>query len=1608
MTEKKPTLDEISKRITALPPEKRAIFERQLQQKNLQLAKPTIPRRKDTDTLPLSFAQERLWFLHQLDPDNSAYNIPIAWRFRGKLNIVTLKQSLNAIVRRHEALRTQFASVQGKPTQKIVSCLDLALPVIDLQALPEQQREIEVQRLAAEEAKRPFDLETEPLLRVTLLQLNRSESILLVILHHIIADGWSRGVLLKELATFYRAFEQGQPLSLPELPIQYVDFAVWQRQWLAGEELNTQLAYWKKQLFDLPVLNLPTRYPRQSVQTFRGATQSFTLPQNLTESLKALSRQQGVTLFMTLLAAFKILLHRYSNQEDIVVGSPIANRNWTETEKLIGFFVNTLVLRTNLSGNPIFLETLSRVREVTSGAYRHQDLPFAKLVEALQPERNLNHNPLFQVMFQLQNEAYQSQNSLAPELALPDLTLSQFWIAPQSTKFDLTWHLVEREAEILAVVEYSTALFDKDAIARMLNHFQRLLEGIVANPQARISELPILTDAERHQLLVEWNDTATDYPLDKCIHQLFEEQVGRTPDRIAVVCGRQSLTYRELNQKANQLAHYLRRLGVKTETLVGICLERSLEMVVGLLGILKAGGAYVPLDPTYPQERLEFMLEDTGLEVLLAGDRRRKVIELDRDWEIIDRESRENLSSNVMPDNLAYVIYTSGSTGKPKGTMLAHRGLVNYLSWAVQAYRVSEGKGSPVQSSIGFDATITSLYTPLLVGRTVVLLPEQQEIEALSAAFSAKNHYSLVKLTPAHLSILSQLLPTEPDEEPGDQTNAMIIGGEALLGNSLSFWQAYMPNTRLINEYGPTETVVGCCVYEVPTQTLLSGTVPIGRPIANTQLYILDRYLQPVPVGVPGELYIGGAGVARGYLNRPDLTAERFIPNPFENSKSSSSSLRKGGRGGISLGGIQNLKLYKTGDLARYLPNGNIEYLGRLDNQVKIRGFRVELGEIEAVLTQHPQVQEAIVTAQEDAQGNKRLVAYLVSIQNSAVLEQSFADGYKIQNFKDFLQETLPDYMIPAVFVTIEALPLTANGKVDRKALPSPDFSNRDPLTSHPYVSPRTPNEEILATIWTEVLGAKQVGIHDNFFELGGDSILSIQIIARANQVGLQLTPRQLFQHQTIAELAAVAGTVPSAQAEQGIVTGAIPLTPIQHWFFEQNLLNPDYYNQSILLEVISDLNPQFLEQALQQLLIHHDALRLRFVPSESSWQQFNAALDGNVPFITIDLYEFSKDEQKKQIEAIAAQIQASLDLATGTIIRGALFYLGDGQANRLLLVIHHLAVDGVSWRILLEDLAIAYQQLARGEKIQLPPKTTSYQDWSERLMVYSQSQAIAAELEYWLADNWSKVPPLPVDYPLGKEHNTVASTAQVTISLDAEKTQALLKEVPQVYNTQINDVLLTALAQALAQWMGTSSFLVDLESHGRESIFNDVNLSRTIGWFTSIVPVLLDLGNANQSGEALKTIKEQLRRLPQQGIGYGILRYLRKPDEMLYSHTEVIFNYLGQLDRVQAGFPFLSLAKESNGNRRDRLQTRRYLLEVNGFVTEDKLEVNWIYSQNIHQKATIERLAQSFLTALQTLIAHCQSPEAGGYTPSDFSAAKLDRKQLDKFLSKIQKTGRK
>ncbi|HLK58120.1 MAG TPA: amino acid adenylation domain-containing protein, partial [Chthonomonadaceae bacterium] len=1298
----------------------------------------------------------------------------------------------------------------------------LPLPVVDLSQAAEPERQQEAGRLLNEAAQRPFDLEGGPLFRALLLKLGAEEYILVLSMHHIVSDGWSLGVLTQELTVLYAAFSSGQSSPLPELEVQYADYAVWQREWLRGKVLEDQVAYWRQHLQGAPaLLELPMDRPRPPMQTFAGAIRQVKLSSELLDQLKGVCQTEGVTLFMSLLAAFQVLLSRYSGQEDIVVGTPIANRTQQEMEGLIGFFANTLALRGDLSGDPSFRELLGRVREAALGAYAHQDLPFEKLVEELQLPRSLSHSPIFQVMFILQYAPYGN-------LQMPGLRVEGVEAEGANSKFDLTLVAMEDQGQLQVWLEYNTDLFSEERMLRLLGHYERLLEGIVADPMQKLSHLPLLTEAERRQLVVEFNATSVASGEDVCIHTLFEAQVERTPDAIALRFGDRQLTYRELNEQANRLARALRKRGVGAETLVGLYVERSLEMVVGLLGVLKAGGAYLPLDPEYPQERVAFMLEDASVRLVLTQSHLAQRIEglgserILLDQERFEEQGTSNPGYRITPRNLAYVIYTSGSTGRPKGVLLDHHGLVNYLRWAVDAYAVDEGAGAPVHSPLGFDLTITSLYTPLLAGRTVTLLPEDHAVEQLGAALAARSAFSLVKLTPAHVELLSQMLPAEV---VGESARTLVIGGEALTADHLAFWRTHAPGVRLINEYGPTETVVGCCIYEVPSGVALSGSIPIGRPIANTHLFVLDAHMHPAPLGVPGELYIGGAGLARGYLNRADLTAEKFVPDPFSSEPGA--------------------RLYRTGDLCRYLPDGNLEFLGRIDHQVKIRGFRIELGEIESALREYPSLAEAVVLAREDVAGDKRLVAYVVG-----------SDGaVSVSALREHLKDRLPGYMVPSAFVLLDALPLNTNGKVDRKALPAPDAESREET----YVAPRNPIEEGMAQIWSEVLNLERIGIHANFFELGGHSLLATQVISRIRTTfQTELPVRALFEAPTIAELAE---RLTLTQGEESASTpalvpvsrtGPMPLSFSQQrlWFLDQLEPGSNVYNIPCILRLTGTLNVSALQQSLAEIVRRHEALRTTFRAAEDEpVQVIGTGFDG----LQVEAVRggSASDREREAQRRLNAEVWRAFDLEGGPLFRALLLKLG-AEEHILVLSMHHIVSDGWSLGVLTKELMALYAAFSSGQSSPLPELEVQYADYAMWQREWLSGKVLEDQVAYW-RQHLQGVPALlelPMDRP--RPPMQTFQGARLNYPLSAELTQAV-KQLGQRAGATVFMTLLAAFQALLSRYSGQEEIVVGTPIANRKRR----ELEGLIGFFANTLALRGDLSGDPSFSELLGRVRE-------------------------------------------------------------------------------------------------------------------------------------------------------
>ncbi|MFP2911577.1 amino acid adenylation domain-containing protein, partial [Pyxidicoccus sp. 3LFB2] len=1249
------------------------------------LKAPPLGRGARDQALPLSFAQQRLWFLDQLEPGSSFYNVPVSVKLTGTLDFRALERSFEALVHRHEPLRTTFSTENGLPVQRIAREVQARLEVVDLSHRPGPTYVEEAKRFAEKEARQPFDLERGPLLRTTLLKLSEQEHVLVLVMHHIVSDGWSMSILVREVAALYEAYAQGREPSLPELPVQYADYAVWQREWLKGEVLEAQLDYWRKQLEGAPrALELPTDRPRPAVQSFRGDHRAFQWPRGLRDAVKALAQREGATPFMVLLAAFQTVLARYSGQDDVCVGTAIANRNRAETEGLMGFFVNTLVLRTKLEPGTRFQELVGKVKEVTLGAYAHQDVPFEKLVEELQPERDLGRGPLFQVMFVLQNAPVAALN-------LPELKLEVTESSSRTSKFDLTLAMTETDEGLAGSAEFNIDLFEPETVDRLLGHLRVLLEAAVARPEQRLMDLP-LTDAEERRRLVDaWSGRKVAYAREQSLAELFEAQVMKTPDAVAVEYQGETLKYAELNGRANQLAHHLRSLGVGPEVRVGLCVERSLELVVSMLGILKAGGVYVPLDANYPRERLAWMRREAGVVLLVAQEHLARavrlsdeepVVHIDTHWqELISRQPRGNLPTRVAGDHLAYVMFTSGSTGQPKGVGVPQRA-VSRLVLDTDYARFGPDEVWLQLAPISFDASTLELWGALLHGAKLVVYPAgTPTLEELGRALGQYGITSLW-LTAA---LFEQLQARQPEELA--RVKQVLAGGDVLPVGRVK--ERLASGGLLINGYGPTEntTFSTCCRMDGPVE--LGASVPIGGPIPNSSAYVLDEALHPVPVGVPGELYVGGEGLARGYVGRPDLTAERFIPNPFGNGE----------------------RLYRTGDVVRWRSDGTLDFIGRRDGQVKVRGYRIETGEVETALTSHPAIHEAVVVARGEGVEDKRLVAY-VTAKQGAQLDAT--------TLRAHLKQRLPEYMVPTAYVVLGMLPLTPAGKVDRKALPEPGAQSAGPHQG--YEAPRSPVEQVLAGLWSDVLRLERVGVHDDFFALGGHSLLATQLVSRVRAaLQVELPLRELFEAPTLTrfarrvELARARDSVPQAPPlERAAREGALPLSFAQQrlWFLEQLSPGNTVYNMPSVVRLTGTLDASALQRAFDELVRRHEALRTSFHVVRGEPVQVIEPR-GLAPSTTVDLSHLPAAARATEARRRAQdESQRPFDLEKGPLLRTSLLKLSE-QEHVLVLVMHHIVSDGWSMGLLVDELARLYAAFSQGRSSPLPELPVQYADYA-------------------------------------------------------------------------------------------------------------------------------------------------------------------------------------------------------------------------------------------------------------------------------------------------------
>ena len=1514
----------------------------------------------------LSYSQKRLWFLDQLEGPNSNYHISTALELLGKVNVDALNTALVRIVERHEILRTVYQQTDGEPSAVVVETPLSLLEITRLKA--SSQQTADVQQWLVEKNTKPFDLAKDISIRADLLELSSNHWALAITLHHIASDEASMLVLQRELLALYQAFAQQEPDRLTPLKVQYADFATWQQRWLNPETLNAQLNYWKTTLDGSPtLLNLPIDKPRPAIQGYQGRALVFFIDDSLTQQLKALCSANDVTLFMGLFACYATLLAKHCDTHDLVIGTPVTNRNRSELNELIGLFVNTLPIRILHNPQSTTVELLARLRQTMLEGLANQDTPFESIVDAIHPERSLSHAPIFQTMFVL-------QNAIEESIHHSDLKMLPLDAETASTKFDLTLAIQQESNSLRCIFEYNIDLFEESTLEELSEHFTQLLRRMVAKPYSTILQTPLLTVAQRHQFLVEYNPTLVSQRYT-CAQTLFEREAALRPDAIALTDGsHNALTFDTLNRQANKLARQLRSLGIGHDSVVALIFEPSPEMVISMLGIMKAGAAYLPILPATPFERKEVMLHEAHVKHLICavaedGIRHKSVQKLDIS-DLLQTDTPDGNPTWVnLEESLAYVIYTSGSTGTPKGVGVSRSNLAAYLKSRNDFYP-EPVSGLLLLQPYAFDISSGNIFWTLCQGGCLHLAAK--DLAADPTALLQR----IAQTQISHLVLLPLLYSPVLTLATQSQFLALrqiILGGDSLLPKLAQDHYDKYPAIALTNEYGPTETTIMCTAYTVPRQ-LKQDFIPIGKPVSQANIRLLDQFLDLGLSHLGGELTIGGPQVSRGYLNQPALTAEKFVPDPF--------CTQPGQR------------LYRSGDFARYVAEGHLLFQGRKDKQVKIRGFRIELTEIENALLTLPAIQDACVAIVGEAR-TPRLYAYIAlkqlgSIDAAGVLES--------------LQDLLPDYMLPAGMTFLDQLPVTTNGKLDFDALPAPVF--QDERTQ--YVAARDETERLLCQIWQDVLGVTRVGIHDNFFDLGGDSILSIQIVSRLKQSGLTLSVKQLFQQQTVAQLASIANTTHRIVAPQEKLSGTYVLGPIQHWFFETFTTCSQHFNQSVYLHVSQQVEGVTLEQATQQLVEHHDLLRSKFLTASDNVEISQAFIQNESRFKIVECHDLSTspaDRTDTLIRDIAQHAQASLALQTGDLIRAVLFQMPAGQANRLLLIVHHLVIDGISWRILLEDLESLLVQHSQNQPLQLKPKTSSFAQWTAALSQYANSQHALKDLTYWQTQVNQRVPSLPVDFVSDPSSNTFESTIHLESSLDAEMTQSLLTDVPKVYQTQINDILMTALVTALGRWTNLQEFEISLEGHGREDLFDELDMTRTIGWFTSLFPVRLSYREDEDLAQTIRRIKDRMRSIPTNGLTYGLLRYLNANEQTKRSMTQrtpspISFNYLGQFDQATNGQVLLDEAAGDTGSDIGSSGQRQALIDINSRVSSGQFILHISYSKNIFAAKTIEDFSALYLNELRNIVRHCAERQSTPFIGDSFPLATLSEKHYTALTS--------
>ena len=1567
-------------RISKLTPAQREMLAKRLRGEGPKNEPKSVIKRRPTLDYPITAEQEHLWLLHQVDPNVYYFNHTHAYHLKGDLNIDAVERAINEMVRRHENFRTSLPEIDGKPRAVVAPQLRIPLERVEVPEFPVEDRHKRLQALVTAHTCRSFDISNGPLVRAILFRITEQEHAVMLTLHHLITDFVSYDLVDKEFFALYEAFSRGLPSPLPELPVQFGDFAYWLDEWMKSEEAARQTDYWLRKLTDLPRLDLITDMPRPHTRSFSAVRLTWILPETLWTQFKQMAMAENVTRFTAFLVVFAMFLREYSGKDDVPIATPVSSRKHRETQLVIGYFLNTIVYRLDLSGNPSFRELLQRTRVITLEAMANSDLPFEVLLNKLQIERDPSRAPLVDSSYAFGNDHRK------PEAPTGMASVEEFDAFYQSGWLDVNLGVNDNTDHAVVVFDYLTELFLRSTGERMLVHFQRLFEQAAADPGKRLSDFLLLNDHERQQILTDWNKTAAPYPSTQTIQRCFAAQVSRDESAIALRSSYENLTYGELNQRANHLAHRLIRGGVKTESVVAILMERSADMIVAMLAVLKTGGAYLPLHPAYPLERMRLIMEEAGASALLLDSKTEdrgltctEVVVVDNDpYLMAEDDSDPNIA--VHPDQLAYAMYTSGSTGTPKGVAITHRNVVSLAfdhSWR-------EGSLERVlfHSSHAFDASTFEIWAPLLQGKQVIIAPPGElEVADYKQLIQAEK-VTAIFLTTALFNALVQEAP-----ECFSSVPEILTGGEAASQLAFQRIHQHCPETLVCHVYGPTETTTFATRYAVTNPEKFTGNVPIGTAFDNHQIYVLDSAFKPVPVGIPGELFIAGTGVARGYLKRPDLTAERFVPNPF------------GDFGG---------RMYYTGDRVRWREDGQIEFLGRTDQQIKLRGFRIELPEIQAALVGCSGVGQAVVVVNEDRKEGKRLVAYVVP-----------APGHNSLNateLRESLSSMLPSYMVPAFITILPSLPLNSNGKLDRKALPSPEV-----IESSSGRMPRTHAEEVLCSLMVQVLGAPRTTLDDNFFALGGDSILAFQLVSRARQAGVIVSLRDVFEQATIESLAAVSQSQNTAAAVSDDGVGPMPPTPMTCWFLESGG-TMHRFSQSIVLQVPANLERKDLVRVLQTIIDHHDALRLRFTGSQGpreDWRldiQKQDAVNAESCFRVVDIAGLDGDACKQKIAQEEHAAEERLSAESGIMLQAVWFNAGRTSPGRLLLTIHHAVVDGVSWRILVPDLVAAWTAISTGNDPVLEPCPFSYRGWVERLSREALNPERVKELSFWTY-KLKNAPELVPGRQLVPGRDTLAKTSQIVLTLPPKVTAPLLNQVASKFHARINDVLLTGLVLSVLKWQhlhrssDNTSVLIDLEGHGREGIFDGVDLSRTVGFFTTMFPLHLDLGplaleeawaGGKALGSALKSVKEQLRAVPDNGIGYGLLRYLNPETAPALSgltKSQIDFNYLGR-------FPVAETTDWSPSDAftggLDPEMSFHHPLEIDSMVVEraagPELTALWTWMPGILSEQDVQLMAEGWFQMLEALVQLSEQLGVGGLTPSDLPLVALSQSEIDQL----------